>query len=260
MKNKSISKRKGFTLIELLVVIAIIAILAAILFPVFARARENARRSSCQSNLKQIGLAIFQYSQDYDEKLPFARTPGPNYNSWAGNAQPYIKSNQVFACPSNTDNANKMGSRIPGVTPDIPVSYGINFEIADLAYAPSGMSLANINEVATRIMVAERRGANDTEPGVMWTDWTNNQFRDNAFAGHLGTSNYLFADGHVKSLRPLQTVAGGKSMWGGWSDSDTNASSCADAAANKQTTNDINCDSSGPAGLREMGKLEDKYK
>src|SRR5687768_5924591 len=61
---------KGFTLIELLVVIAIIAILAAILFPVFARARENARRSSCQSNLKQIGLGFAQYTQDYDEKMP----------------------------------------------------------------------------------------------------------------------------------------------------------------------------------------------
>jgi prepilin-type N-terminal cleavage/methylation domain-containing protein len=65
-------KRTGFTLIELLVVIAIIAILAAILFPVFARARENARRASCQSNLKQIGLAVYQYTQDYDEKCPSA--------------------------------------------------------------------------------------------------------------------------------------------------------------------------------------------
>src|SRR4028118_1774787 len=68
--------RSGFTLIELLVVIAIIGILASILFPVFARARENARRSSCQSNLKQIGLGILQYTQDYDEKLPLRRHDG----------------------------------------------------------------------------------------------------------------------------------------------------------------------------------------
>ena len=258
--NTHVTLRRAFTLIELLVVIAIIAILAAILFPVFARARENARRSSCQSNLKQIGLGMFQYTQDYDEKMPFARTGAPNYNSWAGNIQPYIKSLQVFACPSNTDNENRMGNRIPNVTPDIRVSYGINFEISDLAYASTGMSLANINEVATRIMVAERRGPNDSEPGVMWTDWDNNQFQNVGFAGHLGTSNYLFADGHVKSLRPLQTVANGKSMWGGWKDSDANSASCATAAQNKQDSSDINCDSSGPIAVRELGKLEALYK
>jgi prepilin-type N-terminal cleavage/methylation domain-containing protein len=71
----------GFTLIELLVVIAIIAILAAILFPVFARARENARRSSCQSNMKQIGLSLLQYVQDYDEVLPADWTGASTYNS-----------------------------------------------------------------------------------------------------------------------------------------------------------------------------------
>lgn len=102
----------GFTLIELLVVIAIIAILAAILFPVFGRARENARRSSCASNLKQIGLASMQYTQDYDEKLVPAYTTGPTPNIWATILQPYMKSggtgttgspgdiNTVMSCPS----------------------------------------------------------------------------------------------------------------------------------------------------------------
>lgn len=104
---------RGFTLIELLVVIAIIAILAAILFPVFARARENARRSSCQSNLKQIALGFAQYTQDYDEFYPWGwdRTtaPGtwPGYNTsasepvlWPAKLQPYLKSKQIFKCPS----------------------------------------------------------------------------------------------------------------------------------------------------------------
>jgi prepilin-type processing-associated H-X9-DG protein len=97
-----------------LVVIAIIAILAAILFPVFARARENARRASCQSNLKQIALGIFMYNQDYDEKLPpiyvsldgtAGYTDGITASSdkgWAQSMQPYLKSTQIFQCPSET--------------------------------------------------------------------------------------------------------------------------------------------------------------
>ncbi len=104
----------GFTLIELLVVIAIIAILAAILFPVFARARENARRASCQSNLKQIGLGVMQYTQDYDEKYPQAiRSFGGSSGGWAETIQPYIKSTQVYKCPSDT-----------GTPTDIPANQG----------------------------------------------------------------------------------------------------------------------------------------
>src|SRR5687768_3240317 len=111
---------KGFTLIELLVVIAIIAILAAILFPVFARARENSRRAACQSNIKQIGLGFAQYLQDYDELYPpinwdstASGTFGSNYwdlpssgnsnvklFSWADMIMPYLKSTQIFRCPS----------------------------------------------------------------------------------------------------------------------------------------------------------------
>jgi len=100
--------RKGFTLIELLVVIAIIAILAAILFPVFAKAREKARQTSCLSNLKQIGLAILQYTQDYDGMTPSSGSMG---GSWCrqieglnfepvGVLEPYIKNSQIFVCPS----------------------------------------------------------------------------------------------------------------------------------------------------------------
>ena len=106
--------RDGFTLIELLVVIAIIAILAAILFPVFARARENARRSSCQSNLKQVALGIIQYTQDYDERFPRITngvTVAPF--GWADSIQPYVKSTQILKCPSFTgtmgDDPNAVG-------------------------------------------------------------------------------------------------------------------------------------------------------
>jgi prepilin-type N-terminal cleavage/methylation domain-containing protein/prepilin-type processing-associated H-X9-DG protein len=88
----------GFTLIELLVVIAIISLLAAILFPVFARARENARRASCQSNLKQIGLALVMYSQDNDQRI--FGNPDNGANGWLTCYMPYIKSTQVLHCPS----------------------------------------------------------------------------------------------------------------------------------------------------------------
>ena len=102
--------RRGFTLIELLVVIAIIALLAAILFPVFARARENARKSSCQSNLKQIGIGFQQYSQDYDGMTPGSSSAGGNA-SWPSLLMPYIRGEQLFACPS--------GERSPGIRKEI---------------------------------------------------------------------------------------------------------------------------------------------
>ncbi len=106
------ARTRGFTLIELLVVVAIIAILAAILFPVFARARENARRTSCISNLKQVGLGLLQYTQDYDERNTqawYGTDSGPSNALGAGNRYkwmdaifPYIKSEQLFNCPSHT--------------------------------------------------------------------------------------------------------------------------------------------------------------
>ncbi len=93
--------RRGFTLIELLVVIAIIAILAAILFPVFAQAREKARQSSCMSNMKQIGLAIVQYTQDYDETFPAGLQSEWWQDSWVWQVSPYMKSIDVLRCPSD---------------------------------------------------------------------------------------------------------------------------------------------------------------
>ncbi len=128
---------RAFTLVELLVVIAIIALLAAILFPSFSRARENARRTSCLSNMKQIGLGIAQYTQDYDERLPFSG-PKANGGRWANKIGPYLKNTAIFTCPSYTDYANVPGG-IPGefLKPDLSgwggngSTYAININYSD---------------------------------------------------------------------------------------------------------------------------------
>src|SRR6184192_1344804 len=106
MITRSSRRRCGFTLIELLVVIAIIAILAAILFPVFAQAREKARQTACLSNLKQVGTGLMMYAQDYDETLPAQPNEVPKFwldtagTNWCRGVLPYIKSRQVYICPS----------------------------------------------------------------------------------------------------------------------------------------------------------------
>lgn len=121
-----VTRKRGFTLIELLVVIAIIAILAAILFPVFARAREKARQTACLSNMKQLGLGFMMYSQDYDETFPgirFGDGPGQSWPwaVWQGSidwmgvfthaVQPYIKNRGIFQCPSGTEGDNRWSGR-----------------------------------------------------------------------------------------------------------------------------------------------------
>ena len=111
-------KRKAFTLIELLVVIAIIAILAAILFPVFAKAREKARQSSCSSNLKQISMANKQYAQEYDEFLVPHETGGYQ-RVWVDHLQPFIKGNGVFVCPSD--------GTVRATNTSLRYSYGYNW-------------------------------------------------------------------------------------------------------------------------------------
>jgi len=226
--------RKGFTLIELLVVIAIIAILAAILFPVFARARENARRASCQSNMKQIGLGLAQYTQDYDERFPIeamnaTATPGPF--GWADGLQPYIKSTQLFKCPSDTQTFS-----------DNPESNGYTSYMYNIALARAngggvlagtgasianrvGVSLSQLENSVLTISIFETNGtgsSNNQQPtarcssrgGGAPTDGTLNTGVA-ALQRHLEGSNWLFADGHVKWLKsesPTQTSAVFKPM------------------------------------------------
>jgi prepilin-type N-terminal cleavage/methylation domain-containing protein/prepilin-type processing-associated H-X9-DG protein len=210
--------KKGFTLIELLVVIAIIAILAAILFPVFARARENARRSSCQSNLKQIGLGILQYNQDYDEKYPSSRQKHADGtgNTWYGMIHPYTKSLQLLRCPSDTLNG------IPG---DYWTENNSQFNIhTSYAYndAMHERAIASVANVATTVMAVDGGAIpNAATPAPQWATKDTGAFlldsttRSDIYATsggdapswtapharHLETANVLWADGHVKALR-----------------------------------------------------------
>lgn len=231
----------GFTLIELLVVIAIIAILAAILFPVFARARENARRTSCASNLKQIGLGIMQYTQDYDERMPlcgynlYAASNPQVFYSWRRVTYPYVKSVQLYACPSNsaansqfTDDSNTaLGtSLLTADAPRFPRSYtanGISTNIGGTAAMDRAtpQALAAITDSARTILVSESREGDSR----FWFDAASSRFSQtiDSFPGHLGTVNFLFADGHVKALKPSATGTP-YNMWNIEEDNDANGS------------------------------------
>jgi len=139
MKTHSRSLRSGFTLIELLVVIAIIAILAAILFPVFAQAREQARKTACLSNLKQIGLASNMYVQDYDETFPFAwGAAGP----WCYALNPYVKSAGISSSSQFPNNANSVwhcptDASVPSITVTTFISYSSNPLVMGGGYDPA---------------------------------------------------------------------------------------------------------------------------
>ena len=218
MKNY---KKHAFTLIELLVVIAIIAILAAILFPVFARARENARRSSCSSNLKQIGLGIIQYQQDYDERFPPRHFGGETDGiSWRVITQPYLKSAQVFACPSNT--GNTLPTTYNPTNTIIPISYACNgagnanaaVGVIDNGYRTNiggnspmtdltGEAIASVASASQVVLVTEADGV-WAYPEINMAG-SSADVANRSFKGHLGQVNFLFCDGHVKSLKPTAT-------------------------------------------------------
>jgi prepilin-type N-terminal cleavage/methylation domain-containing protein len=160
MKNINAARRSGFTLIELLVVIAIIAILAAILFPVFAKAREKARQITCASNLKQIGLGLMQYTQDYDEGFPLGNNSngGNADGNWVDQSYTYYKSANMFKCPDNSNNTQSMGDSVTtNGLPLIPASYGLSNFIGapnQINNAISSCTVATVQEPANKSLVA----------------------------------------------------------------------------------------------------------
>jgi prepilin-type N-terminal cleavage/methylation domain-containing protein/prepilin-type processing-associated H-X9-DG protein len=219
-------KQKGFTLIELLVVIAIIAILAAILFPVFARARENARRASCQSNMKQLGLGLIQYAQDNDSHLLLVK------NNYAVGGKimvplfPYIKSDEVFRCPSAPKNMSNYN--ISGSAPNGSYMYGTTYGVPIVANWGSRRSIAmqqgddagfgagqyigttlidNFPAPALQCAFAETRDpvtANYENFGYGWDNFSGLGFPTETHVHktrHFDGSNYAYLDGHVKWLK-----------------------------------------------------------
>jgi prepilin-type N-terminal cleavage/methylation domain-containing protein/prepilin-type processing-associated H-X9-DG protein len=228
-KRTQATMNRGFTLIELLVVIAIIAILAAILFPVFGRARENARRASCSSNLKQIGIGIAQYTQDYDEKFPMVDQGllgvGTQGYPFHARLQPYIKSTQVFSCPSNSQSTQVYQPSNTG-TATVDNHYlgnGMNNNTGwdgNFDY-PRPLDASDNANPGTALCRSLSEAASPSRTLVV-VEYNGTRSRANvgsvSVAGglnptnHLGTSNYLFLDGHVKSLKLTATVANGN-MW-----------------------------------------------
>lgn len=194
-----IHRQRGFTLIELLVVIAIIAILAAILFPVFAQARAKARQAACMANLKQLGLSFQMYAQDQDEMLPVwghgntsDATNGPDegFYSWDTVLEPYLKNEQILKCPNNPYGRDYRGYAMTRYTGD---TYGVNLPMhVDLPPLPSETVL--LTDKGKQAIGANGDAAMEAfyqSHGSTGYDLDKTMF-------HNGGKNFLFLDGHVK--------------------------------------------------------------
>jgi len=230
--------KRGFTLIELLVVIAVIAVLAAILFPVFARVRENARRSSCQSNLKQIGMGLSLYSQDSDETfiadwygpMGYGETDpkgvAPGRYKWMDAVYPYIKNQQIFSCPSERSSDSRymyhgdaaftepsrdyLGSYViaHGYGPNVanrtpPVSHPLVGQVVKLAQMQSASDTAWVMDGTKDFFFSCFDVTNNVTFPIL--DSTPRTW-SNATERHLGTINVLYCDGHVKAVK-LEALA-----------------------------------------------------
>ncbi len=202
--------KRGFTLIELLVVIAIIAILAAILFPVFARAREKARQSSCLSNFKQLTLAGLSYAQDYDERMaPIGHNVGGVVSAW-WNAMlmPYVANTQVFVCPSYASG--------PGIGYNAQISsyWGTPKALADFARPAENIMLAEASTIRTDFAGGCYGCCSGFGTASTRGDYVNGPPLPNTAAvRHNGGSNFGYMDGHAKWMQPDEFTLPNRWKW-----------------------------------------------
>jgi len=200
--------RRGFTLIELLVVIAIIAILAAILFPVFSKAREKARQTSCLSNMKQIALAADMYTTDYDECYPISvYTPGTVVITFYHALMPYMKNNQIFQCPSEKDRITM--AELQGILP-IPLAPGLSSVGFNGNYAIFEDGPNNVLTGANHAVISQSELPRPAETFIMGDgeiELQPNLFNSPVVGAHNDGFNAAFADGHAKFVKATEYPA-----------------------------------------------------
>lgn len=206
-------KRRGFSLIELLVVVGVVALIAAILFPVFSRSRDN--KSGCMTNLKQLGVGFTQYMMDYNERMPLVVSnslyaldnPATSANEtsfygWADALFPYAKSAHIYHCPT-LKHSNPIANTITPLTRDC-TDYWLNGRIA-------GLKLTDIKAPATTLVFGDGNDGSDMTDGrynylALPAPWLKD--KKSPIFRHLEMAAYCFVDGHVKYARPIVISAG----------------------------------------------------